>query len=98
MDFISIEEDIAPFHLVIDILIFLLGIFTVVKLKRTYLGGKLGKAMAFIAIGVFVMALNHIAGLVIDFEKIFHESDHVVDFIGLVLIFIGYYKVGKTFA
>lgn len=99
----------TPLHVkyAVDVITLLLGLYIVIKLSRSGIGGTVGTAFKLILGGILVLALNHLLDTVYFADTLKaagHVSDYLqaplvhrgINFVGFVLMAIGFQQLIKT--
>ncbi len=91
----------------LDIATLLLGVYIIVKLSHSGIGGTVGIAFKLILLGIIVLAINHLldtAYFAAALKAAGHTSDYLqapivhrtINFVGFVLMTFGFQKLVST--
>lgn len=89
------------FKLLVDVIVILIGVWSMISLRRAAVGGKFGAAMNLILAGIFVLTLNHFSDtiFVASFLKMTgHTNDYlqpaivhrIINLAGFILMALGF--------
>ena len=92
---------------IIDGATLLLGIYVMVQMMRSALGGAVGFAFRLILIGIFILAINHLADTVYfagALKAAGHTTDYLqapivhrlINFIGFIFMAFGFMKLTRS--